>query len=214
VRHTLLTAVSDAERRRVVAHARRRRFAPDEVVFHEGDPGDAMHVVLRGHALVRTSTPRGDRLALALLGPGDQFGELSVLREDHRHTATVVALDDLETLAIGRSTVELLCRADPATALALARLLAASTERLGHRLIEASFLPAAPRIARRLAEAADTFQGGSVPITQDVLAELAGVSRSTVNEVLRDLERRSVVRLDRHAIQILDERTLRGAARW
>lgn len=201
-----------------MAQARRRRFAADEVVFHEGDPGDAIHVVLRGHALVRLGTPHGDRLALAVLGPGDEFGELSVLGPEHRHTATVTALDQLETLAIPRSTVEQLCRDDPATALALARLLAAGAERLGRQLTETSFLPAARRIARRLGEAARAFADGRLPIrlpiTQDVLAELAATSRSTVNEVLRDLERRGVVRLERHTIEIVDAEALRAAGRW
>ncbi len=213
VQHTVLSALTETGRRRLLAQARRRRYAPGEVVFHEGDIGDALQVVTRGHALVRTTTPRGDRFTFSLLAPGDQFGELSLLRADHRHTATVAAVDELETLAIGRPAFDRLCREDPSIGLALAHLLAGGIERLDRQLTEAHFLPAPRRVARRVGQAARTF-GGAVPLTQDDLAGLAGTSRSTVNEVLRDLERRGVLRLDRHTITVLDDDALREAGRW
>jgi CRP-like cAMP-binding protein len=214
VRPTVLLALPAPERRRLLAAARRRRFAPGEVVFHEGDLGDSLHVVTRGHAAVRSATPRGDVLTLGLLGPGDQFGELSLLRRDHRHTATVVALDELATLCLGRQAFESLCRQDPSAALALAHLLATNVERLGHLLTEAYFLPASRRIARRLWETTRTFHSQSIPITQHDLADLAGTSRPTANEVLRDLQRRGVVDLDRHSIAVIDAEALRAAGRW
>lgn len=211
---TLLGAVPERERERLLADAWRRVFAPAEVVFHEGDLGDALHVITRGHAAIRTTTPRGDVLTLALLGPGDQFGELSLLRADHRHTATTVAIDELETLSVARAAFERLCRDDPAAALALAHMLAGSVERLDRLLTEAYFLPADRRVVRRLWEASRVFGLSSVPITQEDLAGLAGTSRSTANHVLRRLERAGVLSLDRHQITVLDEDALRAAGRW
>jgi CRP-like cAMP-binding protein len=214
VRHTVLLSLPEPQRHRVLAAARRRRFDPDEVVFHEGDVGDALHVVRHGHAAIRSGTPRGDVLTLGLLGPGDQFGELSLLRTDHRHTATVIAVDDLETLALSRSAFERLCRDDATVGLALAHLLGARVERLGHLLSEAYFLPASRRVARRLWEATQSFEGCTVPLTQHDLAGLAGTTRPTANEALRALERRGVVRLDRHTIEVLDPAALRDAGSW
>jgi len=214
VQNSVLSSVAWSERGRLLAAARRRLFAPGEVVYHEGDLGDALHLIASGHVSIRTTTPHGDVLTLALLGPGDQFGELSLLRPNHRHTATIVALDSVETLSLGRRAFERLCQDDPATATLLAHLLAATVERLDRLLTEAYFMPADRRVARRLREAAQGFGGTFVPITQEELASLAGVSRATANQVLRRLERRGVLRLDRHHIEVLDEPALTASGRW
>jgi len=217
VRNSVLDGVPGAERGRLLAAARRRSFAPGEVVYHEGDLGDALHLVVAGHVSIRTTTPRGDVLTLALLGPGDEFGELGLLRPDHRHTATIVALDAVETLSLRRAAFERLCADDPGAAVVLAHLLASAVERLDRLLAEAHFLPADRRVARRLAEAARMFGGVppvAVPLTQDELASLAGVSRATANHVLRRLEERDVVRLQRHHIEVLDPAALASSGRW
>lgn len=76
------------------------RFAPDDVVFREGDPGDALFVVVTGQLRVLVSTPSGD-MKLNTLGPGDIFGEIAVL-DGRGRTATVAANQESELLRIGR----------------------------------------------------------------------------------------------------------------
>ena len=71
--------LSDADRRVVLASAHRRRFARGEVVFHEADPGDTVHLVAEGRLAARRSTPAGDTVTFAILGPGDTFGEMALL---------------------------------------------------------------------------------------------------------------------------------------
>ena len=84
----------------LAANARRRRFAPGDVVFHEGGPGDAVHVVRRGLvAVVRPSRDPG--LVLNRLGPGEAFGEIAVLTEGRR-LASIVAVEPSETLEIAK----------------------------------------------------------------------------------------------------------------
>src|ERR671922_1063228 len=97
----LLDGVPEEPRRRVLAAARLRRFARGEVIFHEGDPGDTLHLIARGRVAVRVTTPLGDTATLAVLGPGDFFGELALLSESPR-TATVTALEKTETMALHR----------------------------------------------------------------------------------------------------------------
>ncbi|MFV0308828.1 MAG: cyclic nucleotide-binding domain-containing protein [Desertimonas sp.] len=50
--------------------AARRRFRRGEVVFHEGDPGDTVHLVDKGHVAVRVTTPVGDVATVRVVGPG------------------------------------------------------------------------------------------------------------------------------------------------
>ena len=109
----LLDVVSAEQRRRLLSHARRRRFKRGEVVFHEGDPGDALHLVDKGHVAVKRSTPLGDVATLLVMGPGDFFGELAVVAPGPR-SATVVALDPVETLALHREVFDDLRQTHPA----------------------------------------------------------------------------------------------------
>ena len=60
MRWSLLDGLSEADGRQLVAQAHRRRFARNEVIFHEGDPGETMHLVARGHVAIRINTPLGD----------------------------------------------------------------------------------------------------------------------------------------------------------
>ena len=93
-----LAVLSEEDRRELLRIARRRRFARNEVVFHEGDPADTLHLLDRGHVGVRTTTPLGDVALLSVLGPGEAFGEMALIDQSPRN-ATVVALrrlrDDL-----------------------------------------------------------------------------------------------------------------------
>jgi len=75
---------------------RQHRFAPASVVVKEGDPGEEFHVIVSGSASV---TVRG--MPRPPLGPGDCFGEIALLRDIPR-TATIIAVDELQTLALRR----------------------------------------------------------------------------------------------------------------
>ena len=79
---------------------------------------------------------------------------------------------------------------------------------LNERLLEALYVPVERRVLRRLVELARVYEGldgqVSVPLTQEVLAELAGTSRATVNRVLNDEARRGTIALERGKTQVLD----------
>src|SRR5436190_3666073 len=95
----------------LAAGARRRRFAPGDVVFHEGAPGDARHVIRRGLlAVVRPSRDPG--LSLNRMGPGECFGEIAVLTEEGR-LASVVTVEPTETLEVTKQDFDRVLAANP-----------------------------------------------------------------------------------------------------
>ncbi len=75
----VLTELDEDERRTLLASARRRRFSRREVIWHEGDPGETLHLIESGRVAVRVSNPLGDVVTFSILGPGASFGELAVL---------------------------------------------------------------------------------------------------------------------------------------
>jgi CRP/FNR family cyclic AMP-dependent transcriptional regulator len=212
----LLQALPEDGRRAVLAAARRRRFRRGEVVFHEGDPGDTLHLVTRGHVAVRVTTPLGDCATVAVLGPESCFGELALLTPAPR-SATVAALDDMETLSLHRDQITELRATHRLIDQLLLDAAVEEVRRLTGRLLEALYVPVDKRIPRRLLELAESYGNGAVevtiPLTQDDIAGLAGTTRPTVNKVLRGFEDAGAVALARGSVRVLDLKALAAKAR-
>jgi CRP/FNR family transcriptional regulator, cyclic AMP receptor protein len=91
---------------------RTRRFKRGEVVFHQGDPGDALFVVTKGAIKISLPSEAGDEAIIATVRPGDFFGELALLDEDRR-TATVTATSPMELVVMTRQSFSALDQAMP-----------------------------------------------------------------------------------------------------
>jgi CRP/FNR family cyclic AMP-dependent transcriptional regulator len=211
----LLASLSAADRSKLLASARRRLFARGEVVFHEGDPGDSLHLIEAGRFAVQVFTPGGEAATLNVLSPGGFFGELALLRAQPalRRTATIVALEPSRTLSLSGTTFHSICDQHPQIEHLIGALLAERIEQLSQRLLEALYVGVDRRVSRRLLELADVYGGGAttvIPLTQDHLADLAGASRPTVNQVLQKLASKGVVALHRGRIEVLDYNALRA----
>jgi CRP/FNR family cyclic AMP-dependent transcriptional regulator len=214
---TLFAGVPAEELRQVLAIARRRRFTRGEVVFHQHDPADSLHLVESGRFAVRTMTRLGGESLLSIRGPGDVFGELALVLGAPR-AATVAALEPSETLAVYRADFDELRRARPEVDRTLAVLFAGALVRMDELLGEAYYVPAEHRVLRRLLEAAEAYGGPApdteVALTQEQLAALAGASRATVNAVLARERRRGTIDLRRGHVTLRDPEALaRRAAR-
>ena len=213
----LIAGLSDADRRSVLARMSRRSFRKGETLFHEGDPGDSLHLIEKGRVAIRPSTPGGDVVTLAILGPGQSFGEQALLSPDSRRTASVVALEVVETRVLLRRDLDELRATQPSIDRFLVEVLASQVRRLSQRVLEALYEPADRRVVRRLAELAELYDDGQPPIViglrQDDLATMAGTTRSTTNRVLQQLVEAGVVWVRRGRIEVHDVPALRRAAR-
>jgi CRP/FNR family transcriptional regulator, cyclic AMP receptor protein len=198
----LLNSLPEADREAVLATARRRTYRRNEALFHEGDPGDSLHLIAEGHLAVRVTTPMGDVATLRILGAGDYVGELAVISPAPRN-ATVVALDDVETLSLHRTAIDDLREKHPKVDQMVLDSAIGEVRRLSTQLLEAMYVPVTARVLRRLVDLVALF-GETIPLTQDDLAGLAGTSRKTVNEVLGEAQDRGVIRLARGRIEVVD----------
>ncbi len=185
-------------------------------MFHDGDPGDTLHLIVKGHFAVRMTTPLGDVATLRVCGPGEHFGELAVLAPGPR-IGGVVALDGGETMALHRDTLAELRSRIAAVDAVLTSALIAEVRRLAVALVDALYVPAEQRVWRRLRELVDLYRSGDDPVaiavTQDDFAQLVGTTRSTANRVLRAGEQRGVVALARGRIEVRDLEALDRLAR-
>jgi len=209
----LLAGFPEDDVQRLIAIARRRRFDRNEVVFHRDDPGDSLHLIAKGRFAIRIMTPLGDTATIAVRGPGESFGEMALVGDSPRRTATVVALEEAETYAVYKDDFHRLRAEHSSIDEVLFAFLVGEVRMLNERLLEALYISADRRILRRLHDLVQDVPGDEIPLTQEELAELAGTTRSTVNRVLRDEERRGTVALSRGRTRVLDPTQVARRAR-
>ena len=176
MRWRLMADVPEEEIQHVLAVARRRRFSRNEVVFHRDDPGDSLHLIVKGRFAIRIATPRGQTVMIGLRGPGDHFGEMALVAKDRPRAATLIALEDSETFAVSKTEFDRLRVQYPGVNDVLLWLLAGEVRLLDERFLESTYLPAEKRLRRRLRQLAEFYPRADgateVPLTQEQLAEL------------------------------------------
>lgn len=211
----LLASLPPALQERVLAASRRRRYGRREVVVHEGDIADSLHLVVSGRLAAQVSTPSGQVATLNVIQPGGYFGEISLL--DHRRprrTATIVALEPTETVSISKGAFHQLRKEYPDVLHLVTVALAESVDRLSQRLLEAMYGGLDHRVYRQLAVLSEVYADPpssnqvTIPLTQEVLAEFVGGARPSVNVVLKKLEERGLVEVGRGKVTVLDRRWL------
>jgi CRP/FNR family transcriptional regulator, cyclic AMP receptor protein len=207
--------VPEEEIRRLLSIARRRRFSRNEVVFHREDPADSLHLVSKGRFAIRIMTPLGDTVTVGIRGPGDSFGEMALVAEERKRSATVEALEEAETFAVYVSEFRRVRNEHPSVDQVLIAFLAGELDRQNELLLEALYVPVERRVLRRLAELSTLYAGRDtvIPLTQEQLAEMAGTSRATVNRVLREEQARGTVELRRGRTAVLDMDAISRRAR-
>jgi len=116
--------------------ARIRPFAKGEVVFHEDDPGDTIHLIKKGLFAVRTSTSEGRSLIINVLAPGDIFGEFALFSPGGRRTSDVTALVEGETVSVERDALRAALIARPELVEGLMSSVVVKAESTRRRLVE------------------------------------------------------------------------------
>ena len=199
---------------------RTRRFRRGEVIFHLGDPGDALFIVMSGAIKISLTSDAGDEAILATLRSGDVFGELALLDGAPR-SATATSIEPTETLVLPREQFRELIAREPAVRDALLASIASELRRLTNHVEELHFLDITGRLASRLARLATDggkhLPDGSIrlaaPLTQGDLAAMIGCTRQSVNKLLGIFTDDGLIRLDRDSIVVLDLGGLGRAAR-
>ncbi len=220
-RCALFARVDDESLGVCAANLRVRRFHHNETIFHQGDPGDSLFIIVSGAVKIVLPSPEGEESAIiATLGRGDFFGELALL-DGAPHSATAVAVEPTETAVLRRETFEGLIDTQPGLRNALFAGLVAELRRLTGHVEELHFLDLPGRLASRLVHVAREQQPAargevilSWPYTQSDLAAMIGGTRQTVNRLLNDFVAQGLIRYEKEQLIIPDlDRLARSAER-
>jgi CRP/FNR family transcriptional regulator, cyclic AMP receptor protein len=205
---------------RLAGELRSRRYRRGEAIFHQGDPGDGLHVVLSGRVKIASVSDSGAEAILATLRPGEFFGSLALLDGAPR-SASASAIDATETVILPHDGFRRLLDESPAIRDHVLRGLALEIRRLTRHVKDLHFLDIAGRLAARLvwlaAEQGVPGDDGSIrlegALKQGELAAMVGSTRQSVNKVLGNLVDDGLIRLGRDGIVVLDLAGLEQAAR-
>ncbi len=201
---------------RIVALAVQRGYRSGEIVFSQGDPGDALFAVVTGKIRISAGTSDGREISLNIMEPGDTFGEIALLDGGTR-TATATASVPTELVSIRRDHFIALVEREPRVALELLRLCGERLRWTSGLVEDASLLDAPARLAKRLLSLGQLHgqrakDGLTLRISQEDLATFLGVSRQVVNQYLQGWKARGWVELGRGSVTVRDEDALRRAA--
>jgi CRP/FNR family cyclic AMP-dependent transcriptional regulator len=190
-----------------------------EELFAEGDAGDRVYVVLSGKIKLVRGWPDGRENLLAVLGPGELFGELSVFDPGPR-TSSARAVSEADLIALGHEDMMRWLGRRPEVAQHLLRALAQRLRRTNTTLADLVFTDVPGRVAKALLDLSSRFgrpiaDGVLVAhdLTQEELAQLVGASRETVNKALADFASRGWLRLEARAVVLHDLERLEKRAR-
>ena len=215
----LFTALDDEAADALRTSMTRVELGRSEVLFHEGDPGDRLYVIIDGKVKLGRASGDGRENLLAVLGPGEMFGELSLFDPGPRN-ATATAVADTVLIGLGNEDLTPWLSGRPDVSRQLLRALARRLRRTNENLADLVFSDVPGRVAKALLDLSERFgrpaeDGLRVAhdLTQEELAQLVGASRETVNKALADFASRSWLRLEARAVVLLDTERLRRRAR-
>jgi CRP/FNR family transcriptional regulator, cyclic AMP receptor protein len=208
----LFQGLGSEERIQLVSRARIRRFGAGETIFLQGSPGASMMAVLSGQVRISISSPEGKELLLAILQPGEVFGEIALLDGKER-SADARAQTACSLAVLDRREVLVFLERHPEAWVRIVEMLCERFRENTQHAAEVSLLQLPARLAKALLRIESERTPGTKPMSQRELGNLIGAARESVNKCLSEWQRRGAIRIDDNAIVIVDRASLEAIAK-
>src|SRR5579871_6759213 len=212
----LFDNLTDAQLEAISQQLRAKEFPNGTNVITFEMPGDVLYIILEGTLKIKVDQKDGKEVIIAVLGPGEVVGELSMIDGDRR-SADVFTQEESTLLWIDRQSFERLISTIPQMMNNLLRILTRRVRLSTEQIQALGTLDVPGKVARQLLVFADQYgipeQGGRlIPmrLTQTDIAGMVGASRERVNQALVDLRRAGLIKTSTtHRITVLDLDKLR-----
>ncbi|MBK5259499.1 MAG: Crp/Fnr family transcriptional regulator [Thermoanaerobaculia bacterium] len=195
----LFAELDDRELASVAAVAKTRRYNKDDVVFHADESGDVFCLIREGQVKVTMISPEGKEIILRMFGPGEFFGEMSLL-DDEPRSATVVATEPLDVVTIWRSDFLTILQENFSIARKVLAELSRRLRKMSNRIESLATMDVYGRLARFFLDLAKesgiSLDNGYVSVTRpthQAIANTIGTSRETVSRLIHDLMRQDLL---------------------
>lgn len=201
----LFASLSESDHNLLIQAAQRRTYPRHTLLIRDGDPGESLFLLRKGRAKVFLGDATGREVILALIGPGDFFGELALI-DDAPCSASVMTLEESEFVSIGKREFRQLLASSPGMAVNLLNVLAGRLREADLQIESLALKDVQSRVEQTLHSLAER-EGGELVIpariTHRDIASMVGASREVVTRALRVLEDRGVVRVDGRRVALV-----------
>lgn len=189
-----------------------REFSKGDFLFREGEPGKEMFVIQTGRVRIG-KTVRDVEKTLVILGPGEFFGEMSILNNKPR-SATATVEEDSKLLVIDPKTFEAMVRGNAEIAVRMIKKLAARLQEADDQIENLLLRDHNSRVVHYLAHIASKFghatdDGVVISMSVRELASKVGLDQEHVDEVLNKLIRSKLIKITETGLVIHEVDKLR-----
>ena len=185
-----------------------KEFAKSHPIYFPNEPSSSIYFLKKGRVKLTRTSSDGKEMILALVNPGEVFGELAMM-DDGDRTDLAVALDNCMICAVSKNDFKNFLEKNPELNLKITKLIGIKLRKYSERIEELVFKDAPERVISFLLNLA-IDHGKRVGdeifvkpfLTHQNIAELTACSRQTVNSVLTDLREQKLIDFDRRKLII------------
>jgi len=206
---SLFRGLGAEQRNALVSRALIRRFGAGDTIFRMGSPGSSMMAVLSGNVRISISSPGGKELLLAILQPGEVFGEIALLDGKER-SADATAVGACSLAVLERRDVLSFLEHHPEAWLRIVDVLCDRLRDNTQHVAEVALLQLPARLAKTLLRVSESDGGAQIQLSQRDLGNMVGAARESVNKCLAEWQRRGLIRIDENTITIANRDALQA----
>ncbi|WP_181885222.1 Crp/Fnr family transcriptional regulator [Pontibacter diazotrophicus] len=213
----MLKALSKKEKEKLDSVADMRHAPKKQVLYFPTESSSNIYMLKAGKVKISRISPDGKEIILAILGPGEVFGELGITGKQEREEIAEVT-DDAIICVVGLEDLQRMMKDNPKFNTEILKLIGFRLKRIQSRLESLIFKTAEQRIRsliKELAEEHGRIIAGDenqrevrLGLTHDEMAKLTATSRQTVTTQLNELEKNNLIKYDRKRVYVKDLRLL------
>ena len=210
----LFSSFSDAQVSQLLTGMQHRSYPRNSFILRAGEETDALYIVLSGRVKVLIPDEEGHEVILSIIGPQEYFGEMGLL-DDQTRSASVETLEPCEMLRLTKAGFTNVLKDNFELAMLIIQNLVKRLREADRKIESLALIDVYGRVARLLIDMAQNTDGKWVvehaPAKQEI-ARMIGASREMVSRVVKDLQRKGLIRAEKRRIHVLDKQTMQRRA--
>jgi CRP/FNR family transcriptional regulator len=195
----------------LVSHAQHHIFAPNEIIFLEGEPAKGLWLIEQGRVKIYKLNPEGREHVLRLFGDNDTFNDIPAF-DNGVNPASAMALSHVTLWVLPSEVIQEFILRDGRFALRVIQVLSRRVRGLIQQIEELALYSVIVRVARLILKQVDDPALSGQGVTRAIIASHLATTPQTISTALRELEQTGAIAFDRHQIMIVDEGLLRSIA--
>jgi CRP/FNR family cyclic AMP-dependent transcriptional regulator len=210
----LFSSFSDAQVSQLLTGMQHRSYPRNSFILRAGEETDALYIVLSGRVKVLIPDEEGHEVILSIIGPQEYFGEMGLL-DDQTRSASVETLEPCEMLRLSKAGFTSILKDNFELAMLIIQNLVKRLREADRKIESLALIDVYGRVARLLIDMAQNADGKWVvehaPAKQEI-ARMIGASREMVSRVVKDLQRKGLIRAEKRRIYVLDKLSMQRRA--